>query len=510
MPYQPGTAVSTTIPFPILGWNTRDPIDQMDPNYAQVMDNIFPAEQKGQLRSGSATYVSTGFSGKPAKTLYEHVNADASRVFIAAANGHIWNISTSTPSSLGSGFTSDAWQVVHDKLFSIFLNGKDTPQKFDGTTLSNTSFSGISDPTTLIQGTLYRNRFYATAGDQTFWYGGLDAISGALAQFDCSTLLSKGGGIQFLTTWTRDSGQTTSELFVVVSTEGEILIFQGSYPGEDGSTQGSTAWALVGHIFLAKTLGPRAFQQYQSEIEIETQLGIVPLSQAVSNQLVPGQEGTLTDKIAPTFNSVATMFGTNFGWSAHLYPQAKMAIYNIPISANSQSLQFVRNLITGAWCRFTGWDAATFCVFEDKLYYSTWDGEVRQALTQETDAGALINYELLYAYNYLGDGEHSKHAQKVRPLILADNDITLGIGIDIDFNPSTISPVEVVGVLGNLWDVPNWDSVHWADENLYNDTWYDVAGIGRAFALHFKGAVSNANFSLASTHILYDVAEGFL
>jgi hypothetical protein len=62
-----------------------------------------------------------------------------------------------------------------------------------------------------------------------------------------------------------------------------------------------------------------------------------------------------------------------------------MYIVNVPLTA-TQYEQYVRNTSTGAWCRFTGWNACTFGVFADRLYFGTPDGRLVLADTGQQDA----------------------------------------------------------------------------------------------------------------------------
>lgn len=61
---------------------------------------------------------------------------------IAAANGNLWNVTTGTPSSLGSGFANNRWQWANHTGRLILVNGASTPQVYDGTSLTALSATG--------------------------------------------------------------------------------------------------------------------------------------------------------------------------------------------------------------------------------------------------------------------------------------------------------------------------------------------------------------------------------
>lgn len=46
---------------------------------------------------------------------------------IASANGKIWDVTSGTPASLGTGFTSDRWQTANHSTKLIMVNGEDAP-----------------------------------------------------------------------------------------------------------------------------------------------------------------------------------------------------------------------------------------------------------------------------------------------------------------------------------------------------------------------------------------------
>ena len=498
MAYKPGTATSKSIPFPVGGWNTRDSLDTMDPMYAQTMDNIFPGEREGELRGGTDNYLTTGLGTGEVSTLCEHVSAAAARTFIACANGKIINVTNPAGvADLGTGFSVNRWQTLDFRNRKLFFNGTDQPQQFDGTTLSAATYTGLTD-NDIIQGTAYRNRLYLVPKNSaSVWYGAPNAITGALTEFPVDSLLVKGGYIMFATTWSRDSGTSSSELFVIVSSEGEILVYGGSSPEADG-------FSVVAHIFASKPLGRRSYLNYLSDVEILTQTGAISLAQTINKVLIPAQ-GDLTDKIAPSFASAARMYGSAFGWEGVLYPKGKFILYNIPVSAGSQSHQYVRNVISGAWCRFKNMNAASWTIYNDDLYYGTFDGKIVKADTGTNDRDANVDFSLFTSYNYYGDREHVKHFQNVRPILTANGPMTVGLSMSVDREErSSNDTITVTAETGTDWDSGFWDTFSWAGENFAASDWYAVTGIGRSGALKMEGAVKDVRFTISAFHVSYD------
>ena len=92
----------TTAPIPLGaplgGWNTRDPIEAMQPTDAVVLDNWYPDVAGVLVRKGSAIY----YDLATATPVYSLMSYQAGSVgkFLAASSGAIWDISTAITISI--------------------------------------------------------------------------------------------------------------------------------------------------------------------------------------------------------------------------------------------------------------------------------------------------------------------------------------------------------------------------------------------------------------------------
>jgi hypothetical protein len=84
-----------------------------------------------------------------------------------------------------------------------------------------------------------------------------------------------------------------------------------------------------------------------------------------------------------------------FGWCAMLYPTGNKLFINVPTAENTTSYQFVMNTITGAWCRYLGWNANVFETVQDSLYFGGNNGTVYQAEYGTDDDGASISGQMI-------------------------------------------------------------------------------------------------------------------
>jgi len=210
---------STALPFPVGGENTRDPILEMDQQYAVSMINIFPEGNYGELRKGYRVH-SSGLGTGAVSFLYEYSGQSGTRKLLAGANGNIYDATTlsGTASSLASGFTVNTWEAVTYLNKVIMVNGTDQPQQYDGSTVSAANYTGIADDSTLIDVAVFKERLYfLPKNDQSFWYGDAGTITGALTEFEVGDFLYKGGFVTAISSWTTNTGSGLQDLLVIIS-----------------------------------------------------------------------------------------------------------------------------------------------------------------------------------------------------------------------------------------------------------------------------------------------------
>lgn len=333
--------------------------------------------------------------------------------------------------------------------------------------LPSTNTSAV-DPTTLIGAASFKGRaYYWQASSQTFWYAEAGAFQGVLHPFDLSTFTSRGGIIKQLVSWTRDAGDGVDDMFVIIFSTGETIIYQGDDPAN------TNQWSMIGKYSLGAPLGVRAHCRFASTEIILTDDGFVGLDEAIQNartQIVD----TFGGRIVRAAKSAAKTDRANFGWEALYYPDGNWFIANVPISA-TQSVQYVKNTNSGAWTQFTGWNATTFCVFKDRLYFATPAGEIKLANVTSTDTvtnkpysddGLPISYEALTAYVKLGAPGLKSAATVARVIMSLQDGNALSLNTFVDYQvkslPALLTPVEqVVG----QWDVSSWDEDYWGGPN---------------------------------------------
>jgi hypothetical protein len=161
---------AAAIPAPVGGWNASSALDKMPATDAVKLVNWIPRAGYVQTRGGYSLHADE--LGGSVETL-DTYRGTAGEVFIAGANGNLWDITSGTPSSLDSGFTSDYWITTHHSNKLILTNGADAPQVYDGSSLAAADFTGSTGLTAanLWGCNTFKGRvFYWEENAQSFWY----------------------------------------------------------------------------------------------------------------------------------------------------------------------------------------------------------------------------------------------------------------------------------------------------------------------------------------------------
>ena len=420
-----------TRPAPIGGWNARDSLALMKKEDAVRLDNFFPGESQVDLRRGFTQHA-TGVGSGAVETIAEY-NSTTSRKLIVAGGGKIYDAtSAGAATSKATGFSVNRWQWVNMNALLGMVNGTDAPQEYNGTTVSAMTISGSGlTVANLIGINVFKSRSYFWEKDsEDFWYSAVNALGGTLTKFPLSRVGTLGGNLSAMTTWTLDGGDGVDDLAVFIKTSGEVIVYQGSNPGD------AAAWALVGVFRIGAPLSTRGVLKFGGDVIVMTKDGYVPLGKILQLGRV-GNVGAISNKIAPAVVEAAQKHVLNYGWQPTLYSRGNMILFNVPVSTVTFH-QHVVNTITGAWCRFKGWNGNTFGTFNDDLYFGGLDGTVNKADNSTADGGADIIGDAETAFDYMGSPSVLKTVTALAPVLAAGGSVSFGIGAQADFRSELI------------------------------------------------------------------------
>lgn len=489
-----GQALRQNIPAPFGGLNTRDAESAMEATDAVMMKNWIPSQGSVVTRKGYTEYA-TGLTGN-VETLAEY-NAGSTRKFLCANSDEINDITNPAGiSNLGSGFSNARWQHVNFNGNMLLVNGADTPQVYNGSSLSNSTISG---PTVanLIGVNVHKNRVYVWEDDsQSFWYGGVDAIGGTFTEFDLSTVGSLGGNLIAMATWNHDGGDGVDDYALFIMSSGEIILYDGSNPGDANN------WSLIGVYKIGSPISVRGIKKVAGDVVIMTDQDFVFFSQVFrSGGLILSQS-----KLSGAAVDAVQDYRSNYGWEIVTYPQASTGswlLFNIPVATNTTYKQYGINTITGAAFELSGMNARTWGTYNDELYFGE-STKVMKADDGLNDNGDFIACDCQAAFSDLGSPAE-KTINSFRNTIKVDGNVVLNTTVSFDYGSrSTTQDVSSVSS-GTPWGSP-WGSP-WSPASATRNELVISSGEGVALGMRIQTSLNGQQLSWFRTDYSVNVSN---
>ncbi len=425
----------------------------------------------------------------------------------------VTNISSMTGIYAGQSFTgpgipSGTTVISVNALASSIIISQAATATASGVTLMFYKTPPISGLTgnPLVYPWIFKSRLYAVERDSlNVWYLGVSSIGGAATQFSLSSIFKYGGYIVAGASWAISSNSGLYEVFVAITSEGEVAIYDGGYPGDP-------AWTIKGLYKISKPLGRRCILKAGGDLAIMTEDGIVPMSSVMTLDQIALQNKAVTAPIAPAWRTAVLARQGISGWQIITWPLESMAIVCLPKAAAGDNTQFIANARTGAWARYLGWDANCFGVYNNQLFYGTSDGRVMQAETGGQDDGANYTWTVFPSYSHLGSKAARKLVKMVRPRIQSSFPITPQVTIKTDYD--TTAPANPganpITATGAVWDTARWNVDVWPADLSDQSAWRASEGLGMVIAPVVQLTLSTTqtpDIRLTATEILYEGAN---
>jgi hypothetical protein len=387
----------------------------------------------------------------------------------------------------------------------------DTPQLCTGGVWANANITGPAgfDPKKLIHVALAHRRLWFVEKDTgSAWFLPTDQIAGAVTRFGVGEVFPRSGFLQAINTWATESGDGMNDNTVFVSSEGDIAVFTGFDPeatiGEPG------AYTLVGTYRIGSTFCRRCLLKYGSDLWILCEDGVFPLSVILSQSKMV-MSGAVSNIIMMGLSDDVTLYSKNFGWEMSMSSRHQLVITNVP-TTNAPNKQWVMNQVTNAWTTFQGYDAVTFGILEDEVFFGTEDGRVQHAWTGNMDnfssiegGGVPIIATVQQAYNYFGQPALQKRWVFMRPIFNAAGLPSVQASVSTDFvifpvlaNP----PLPPVQQPTGQWNKSKWNQARWAGGLLNIHNWYSVTALGYCAAAILVIQSTSDTFWIATDFVM--------
>lgn len=516
-PNKPRTARFVTFAAPIAGWISNRNLSQASqgPQGAALLENWFPIATGAIMRRGSEVYATVGDGSKDVESLFAYVNGNTKK-FFASTSDTIYDItSAGAVTSALAAQTAGKWSVVQfatpGGVFLRGVNGSDTPFVFDGTAWGTTpaiTFTDGTTPSQLANVWASQNRLWFIKKDALdAYYLPVASIGGAAVVFPLGGVFTRGGELLFGASWSIETLGGLQENTIFVSTQGEVAIYSGSDPS-DAST-----WKLIGVYRIGMPLGPKAWVKAGGDVVIATDIGMIPVSQAMVRDIAALSPNAISYKIETAWNdTVAERVGSD--WNAIVWPSAQMMAVAPPTVSGTIPEVFVANARTGAWTKFTGWNATCLGDYDKRCFFGSTGGKIIEANVTGADQGAIYTASYIPLFNDLRAPGSLKIAKAGRVTLRCAVDPLPQLSLNVDFDTATPIAPNVRSVdADSIWDSGLWDEALWSSDASSIATqskWQSLAGAGYAIAPCVQissGSIAPIDAQLARIDVTYDQAD---
>lgn len=542
---KPRIAKLAAYPAPVGGWvkntNMAAPDARMPDgtrvNGAFVLENWLPTTTGARMRGGSERYATLGDGTKDVVAAFTYINGNNRRLFATTENA-LFDITTvldpellylvddlgnqivddlgnalffeSAPATV-SALTGGEWSVVQfatsGGTFLRCVNGMDVPLVFDGTSWGTSPAITGPDPATLIFVWAFKNRlFFIQKETLDIWYLAADAIGGAATKFPMGGIFNRGGSLLFGSAWSLDTGSGLNEQCIFCTTEGEVAVFQGSDPSS------ASTWQKVGVYRIGRPLGSKAFIRAGGDLVIATDIGLVPLTQAVQRDIAALSPSAVSYPIEVAWNDAVSSH-SGLSWHCEVWPTKQMVLVAVPFSSGERGSMFAANARTGRWGHYTGWRGTCLVLFGERMFFGSTNGRIVEAEVTGADEGAAYTATCVPLFDPLKAPASLKTGLQARVVLLAPGSVETKLSLQKDFVvslPSAPDDVSVPG--GSLWGSAVWGESKWGASVAKQivQQWQSVPGQGYALSPALQitsGSTAPPGIELVRADLTYDIGD---
>jgi hypothetical protein len=464
---------TVTLAAPTRGIIQNENEAYMQPGAAVVCDNWKPTMKGVSLRGGCVEWAVLP-EAIPVVSAFEYTS-DIKHEIYAANFGKVYNVTTPLPVEVASGRSSGNYvgsQLANaqgDWLIAVNDAG-DPPLRYDGVSwemITNAYVPPVGKPSTisnipeagLCYVCKYRNRFFfIEVNSMNAWYLPLNAVGGTLEMIPLSGAATKGGKLLFCASWSIDAGDGIDDKICFVTNLGEAIIFTGGDPSSAAN------WRQEGRYNLSPPLGMNAHLAIGGDLLIATVDGILPMSGAITKDRAELELAAITRQIKPMWRT-EVLDKREHHWTMCKWDEYGGIFTTLPGGNPGKYRCLVTNAATGAWARFTGWDAMCFMRMRGDMFFGTQTGRIMQADRTGYDDG------LPYVATLVGGWE--MFASPSQTITWRQSRASFSARAGEPFQPQISATVDYIIVIPppppagpdpgllDLWDQGLWDAAKW-------------------------------------------------
>lgn len=498
-----------TFQAPVRGEVANENLAAVKPGGAYVLENWFPTTTGIRVRAGSRKYA-TLTGGVESLFVYKSGGAET---FFAADDTSIYDISAiadpdTVPTAAVTGQTSGRYSTVQFGTaggeFLLVANGTDDMQVFDGSTWDATTITDL-DTATVSHLWSYKSRiFLVKENTLDLYYLPVDSIGGAAVKLSLAGIFQRGGYILTGGTWSLDAGDGVDDKLVIISTEGEVAIYEGTDPSS------AYLWSLVGRYDITPPLGKKALMQAGGDLLVATKDGIVSVAAAIQKDRAALSLAAVTRPIEPRWKE-DVLFRGGSPWEMLKWPSYNMGIVSIPATAGQDPYCRVVNLHTGAWAKYTGWDTQCLGLYAEEAYFGTSTGAVMRCEDGGSDDGEPYVCTAVGLFEHLRAVAAAKNVQMARATFISSEPFTAKVSVSVDYQVDLPAAPDAVQVADpDTWDNGLWDVAKWsAGANpIVQTKWRSIGRTGFSVAPQVQitcGSGTTPDAELVSIDVTYQV-----
>jgi len=443
---------------------------------AALMDNWFP-ETDAVRAFGGSQQRNTGLGGEVLALLgYE---AGSTRKAFGVTATSIFDVTNAgaVGAAVVSGLAASVWSAINftssGGTFLIACSAGNGVRRFDGAAWTSSAITGSGlTAANLSQVSSYANRlFFAESGTSNAWYLPVDSIAGAAIKFPLGGEFQSGGNIIATGTWSSDAGDNPRSMWVAVSTNGDVVVYEGPDPA---------TWSKRGNYKIAPPLGPNCMFRAGGDLAIMTESGLFAMSQVVDLDAAILMRRAVSVNVGPLWRSLVKI-STPARWQMIRRDADSMAVVIPVLSGAGAFVSLASNMETGAWCTRTGWNPTCGLQFGEEFLIGTPNGRIMRADYGGFDDGGPYVCALIGRFEVRDT--RVINARMARAVVRSFEECAPRVSAVFDYDTSLPPPpAACIPSVGRLWDVADWDVDVWDGEERPRGVWQAINGRGAAIA----------------------------
>lgn len=224
----------------------------------------------------------------------------------------------------------------------IIADGLDDPLLYNGTTFQTAVFTVAAgaSPYTFDGVIAHHDRlfFWRTNGVLEFYYADVGAVMGPLTRFPLDRLGNITGGIQSMMSLTMNAGVDTNDALAIITTTGDVAIYEGLDPGD------SDMWNLSTRLKVVPPLSRFGMTRVGGDVWMMTTQGVVSMMETLSK----GVLSLVNEFSRPIADEILDLVGAGPAeWQMHTAADGSQIIINYYTPAKQR--QFIWQTDSKAW-----------------------------------------------------------------------------------------------------------------------------------------------------------------